>query len=61
MIEMSALTPPVGLNLFVLQGLTRKSLGETVRATAPFFLLLCLGTTILAVFPQIVLWLPNAL
>lgn len=61
MIEMSALTPPVGLNLFVLQGLTQQSLGETVRATMPFFLLLCLGTVILAVFPQIVLWLPSLL
>ncbi|WP_353471572.1 TRAP transporter large permease subunit [Salipiger sp. H15] len=61
MIEMSALTPPVGLNLFVLQGLTRRSMGETVRAAAPFFLLLCLGTVILAVFPQIVLWLPSRL
>jgi tripartite ATP-independent transporter DctM subunit len=61
MIEMSALTPPVGLNLFVLQGLTGRSMGETTRAAAPFFLLLCLGTIILATFPQIVLWLPNAL
>jgi TRAP-type C4-dicarboxylate transport system, large permease component len=61
MIEMSALTPPVGLNLFVLQGLTGQSMGETTRAAAPFFLLLCLGTIILAAFPQIVLWLPNAL
>ncbi|MEB3419286.1 TRAP transporter large permease [Salipiger marinus] len=61
MIEMSALTPPVGLNLFVLQGLTQRSLGETVLATMPFFLLLCLGTVILAVFPQIVLWLPSLL
>lgn len=61
MIEMSALTPPVGLNLFVLQGLTGRSMGETVQAALPFFLLLCLGTVILAAFPQIVLWLPGAL
>ncbi|GGB17696.1 TRAP transporter large permease [Allosediminivita pacifica] len=61
MIEMSALTPPVGLNLFVLQGLTQRTMGETVRATLPFFLLLCLGTVILAVFPEIVLWLPSRL
>lgn len=61
MIEMSALTPPVGLNLYVLQGLTGASMGRTVRAAAPFFLLLCVGTVILAAFPQIVLWLPNAL
>lgn len=61
MIEMSALTPPVGLNLFVLQGLTGRSMGDTVRAAMPFFLLLCLGTVILAAFPQIVLWLPGLL
>lgn len=61
MIEMSALTPPVGLNLFVLQGLTQRTMGETVRATLPFFLLLCLGTVILAVFPEIVLWVPSRL
>ena len=61
MIEMSALTPPVGLNLFVLQGLTGASMGRTVQAALPFFLLLCLGTVIIAVFPQIVLWLPGTL
>lgn len=61
MIEMSALTPPVGLNLYILQGLTGEDLGRTVRAALPFFLLLCLGTAILAVFPQIALWLPDLL
>lgn len=61
MIEMSALTPPVGLNLYVLQGLTGDSMGRTVRAAAPFFILLCIGTVILAAFPQVVLWLPDAL
>ena len=61
MIEMSALTPPVGLNLFILQALTGETIGKTVRAALPFFLLLCIGTALLAVFPQIVLWLPNTL
>lgn len=61
MIEMSALTPPVGLNLYILQGLTGATLGRTVRAAAPFFLLLCLGTILLAVFPQIALFLPQLL
>ncbi|MGV0908287.1 TRAP transporter large permease [Martelella sp. FOR1707] len=61
MIEMSALTPPVGLNLFILQALTGETIGKTVRAALPFFLLLCIGTALLAIFPQIVLWLPNAL
>ncbi|TPW28860.1 TRAP transporter large permease subunit [Martelella alba] len=61
MIEMSALTPPVGLNLFILQALTGETIGKTTRAALPFFLLLCIGTALLAVFPQIVLWLPNTL
>ncbi|MET3599738.1 TRAP transporter large permease [Martelella mangrovi] len=61
MIEMSALTPPVGLNLFILQALTGETIGKTVRAALPFFLLLCIGTALLAVFPEIVLWLPGAL
>ncbi|MCG8509170.1 MAG: TRAP transporter large permease subunit [Rhodospirillales bacterium] len=61
MIEMGCLTPPVGINLFILQGLTGESFGRTVRAAFPFFLLLCAGTALLAVFPQIALWLPDQL
>lgn len=61
MIELSALTPPVGLNLYILQGLTGQGLGRTVWAALPFFILLCLGTVLLVVFPQIALWLPSQL
>lgn len=61
MIELSALTPPVGLNLYILQGLTSAAMGRTIVAALPFFLLLCLGTILLVVFPQIVLWLPGKL
>lgn len=61
MIELSALTPPVGLNLYILQGLTGADLGRTVRAALPFFLLLCFGVVLLVIFPQIVLWLPGIL
>lgn len=59
MIEMSAITPPVGLNLFVLQGLTGDNFMATVKAALPFFLLLVLGAFILSVFPQIALLLPD--
>jgi tripartite ATP-independent transporter DctM subunit len=59
MIELSALTPPVGLNINILQGLTGQTFEGTVSATIPFFLLLCLGAALLAVFPDIALWLPN--
>ena len=61
MIELSALTPPVGLNLYILQGLTSEGLGRTVRSALPFFLLLCIGTLLLVMFPAIALWLPSKL
>ena len=61
MIELSALTPPVGLNLNILQGLTGYSYNRVFVATIPFFGLLCLGLVIMAIFPEIVLWLPGAM
>lgn len=61
MIELSALTPPVGLNLYILQGLTSEDLGRTIKAALPFFILLCLGTILMIAFPQIALWLPGKL
>ena len=61
MIEFSALTPPVGLNLYILQGLTSAGMGRTIMAALPFFLLLVLGTVLLVVFPEIALWLPSKL
>lgn len=59
MIEMSSITPPVGLNINILQGLTGISFERTVLATLPFFALLLCGTALLAVFPEIALWLPH--
>lgn len=61
MIELSALTPPVGLNLYILQGLTSEDLGRTIRSVIPFFILLCVGTVLLVAFPEIALWLPGKL
>ncbi len=54
-IEMSQITPPVGMNLFVLQGLTGKDLGTVTRASMPFFGLMVLAIAIITVFPQFVL------
>lgn len=61
MTELAQITPPVGLNLFVIQGLTGRSIGRVALDALPFFLLMCLATTILALFPQIVHWLPGLL
>ncbi|WP_282606165.1 TRAP transporter large permease [Pelagibius sp. Alg239-R121] len=59
MVELATITPPVGFNLFVLQGLTKMSIGQIAKAAFPFFLLLCLGVILLTAFPQIALWLPE--
>ena len=54
-------TPPVGFNLFVLQGLTGHPIGRVAWAALPFFVLMCIGVVILTAFPGIALWLPGAL
>lgn len=61
MVEMGTISPPVGLNLFILQGLTGDSFGRTVMNALPFFVMLCVAVILMAVFPQIVLWLPSVI
>jgi len=58
-VEMSQITPPVGFNLFVIQGLTGKNILTIAAAAFPFFLLLLAGVGLITVFPQIVTFLPN--
>ncbi|GAA6208633.1 TRAP transporter large permease subunit [Cognatishimia sp. WU-CL00825] len=58
-VEMSQITPPVGFNLFVIQGLTNINILRIAKAAFPFFLLLLLGVVLITVFPQIVTKLPN--
>ena len=58
-VEIAQITPPVGFNLFVVQGLTGKNIVQVGKAVLPFFLLLCLGIVILTFFPEIVTWLPS--
>ncbi|MBL8330137.1 MAG: TRAP transporter large permease subunit [Rubrivivax sp.] len=58
-VEMAQITPPVGFNLFVLQGLTGRDLPWLARAALPFFGLLILAVGLIYLFPQTVLWLPG--
>ncbi|MDO0944462.1 MULTISPECIES: TRAP transporter large permease [Chromohalobacter] len=60
-VEMSQITPPVGFNLFVIQGLTGKDIVTITRATLPFFLLMILAVVLLHLFPGIALYLPQAM
>mgnify|MGYP006377564815 CR=1 FL=1 len=61
MIEVGMLTPPVGMNLFVLVGITKGEvpLGEAARASTPFWIAMIVGVAILTVFPGIATWLPQ--
>ncbi|OPF64107.1 TRAP transporter large permease [Hydrogenophaga sp. H7] len=58
-VEMAQITPPVGFNLFVLQGMTRREINWIARVCMPYFLLMVLAVTLLYWFPQIVMWLPG--
>ncbi|MEE4240603.1 MAG: TRAP transporter large permease subunit [Desulfopila sp.] len=58
-VEMSQITPPVGFNLFVIQGLTGLNILRVAYAAIPFFLLLLLALLLIVIFPEIVTVLPN--
>jgi tripartite ATP-independent transporter DctM subunit len=58
-VELAQITPPVGLNLFVLQGLTGRQVPWIARQAAPFFGLLLLAVLLIWLFPQIVFFLPG--
>lgn len=58
-VEMAQITPPVGFNLFVLQGMTGRELTWIARAAFPMFLLLILALGLLYAFPELATWLPR--
>ena len=58
-VEMAQITPPVGFNLFVLQGMANKDMGFIARSAFPLFLLMILAVIIIIIFPEIALWLPE--
>jgi C4-dicarboxylate transporter DctM subunit len=58
-VEMAQITPPVGFNLFVLQGMTGKEITWIARVTMPFFFLMCGMVLLLWIFPGIATWLPS--
>jgi len=55
-VEMAQITPPVGFNLFVVQELTGQPLGRIARAALPFFLITAAMVLLLALFPDLVMW-----
>ena len=58
-VEMAQITPPVGFNLFVIQGLTRREIMWIARTALPLFALMIAAVIMTYFAPDIVLWLPN--
>jgi len=62
LIEMALITPPVGLNLYVVQGARRSgSMSDVMLGTIPYILAMLAMVAALIAFPQIALFLPDAL
>ena len=59
-LELAMITPPVGMNLFVIKGITDASLATIVRGAAPFVLIMICGMGLLIAVPELATWLPNA-
>lgn len=60
-VEMAQITPPVGFNLYVLQGMTGRNIFTIGAYALPLFLLMCLAVVLVAMFPGIALWLPSTM
>jgi tripartite ATP-independent transporter DctM subunit len=58
-VEMAQITPPIGFNLFVLQGMTDHDIGYIARAAIPMFLIMVAMVFILIAFPELATWLPD--
>ncbi|KOS67580.1 C4-dicarboxylate ABC transporter permease [Lysinibacillus contaminans] len=57
--ELGMITPPVGLNLFVVSGIAKEKLGEVVKGVIPFIVLMIVFLALVVLLPQLSLWLPE--
>lgn len=58
-IELALITPPVGVNLFVIQGISGAPLSQVIRGALPFTAIIFIGAITLTIWPEIALWLPS--
>ncbi|MEH6404077.1 MAG: TRAP transporter large permease subunit [Sneathiella sp.] len=58
-VETAQVTPPIGFNLFVLQGMTKHEISYIAKTAIPMVMLMLLMIVILVVWPEIATWLPN--
>ena len=60
-VEMAQITPPVGFNLYVLQGMTGRNIFTIGAYALPLFFLMCVAVVLVAAFPGLALWLPSTM
>jgi TRAP-type C4-dicarboxylate transport system permease large subunit len=58
-VEMAQVTPPIGFNLFVLQGMTKHEISYISKTAIPMVLLMVVMVIILVIWPELATWLPN--
>ncbi len=58
LLEVGLITPPVGMNLFVIQGMARQPLSIVARGSMPYVILMLILLALLTLYPQLALWLP---
>ncbi|MFD1407476.1 TRAP transporter large permease [Kroppenstedtia eburnea] len=59
-LELAMITPPVGLNLFVVSGIAKERMGEVVRGVVPFLLIMLLVLALVIIWPDLSLWLTRS-
>jgi C4-dicarboxylate transporter DctM subunit len=59
--EMACITPPVGLNLYAIQGISRAPLINVIKGVTPFFFIMLIWMVFLYLFPSLSTWLPSTL
>lgn len=60
-LELAQITPPVGMNLFTIKAITNAPMGQIVRGSAPYVLLMVVVMALVMLWPQIALWLPGTM
>ena len=60
-VEMAQITPPIGFNLFVLQGMTNHDMGYIAKAALPMFMIMILMVFVLIAVPELATWLPETM
>ena len=58
-VEMAQITPPVGFNLFVLQGMANRDMGFIAKSAFPLFVLMIIAVILVVIFPELALWMPQ--